>query len=51
LSIDDCRLTEILAKVDDPAGSKLSRSVLIEQVLRNYFRGWVRRMVESRQTR
>jgi len=34
---------DILAKVDHLAGSKLSRSALIEQVFRNYFRERTRR--------
>ena len=39
---------DILAKVDDLAGSKLSRSALIEQVLRNYFRRRTRRKMQAR---
>ncbi len=39
---------EILAKVDHLAGSKLSRSALIEQVLHNYFRERTRRKVQAR---
>ncbi|MGD0010117.1 MAG: ribbon-helix-helix protein, CopG family [Terriglobia bacterium] len=39
---------DILAKVDDLAGSKLSRSALIEQVLRNYFRERARRKMQAR---
>jgi len=39
---------DILAKVDDLAGSKLSRSALIEQVLRNYFRERTRRKMQAR---
>ncbi|MGO8736773.1 MAG: ribbon-helix-helix protein, CopG family [Terracidiphilus sp.] len=40
--------SDILARVDDLAGSKLSRSALIEQVLRNYFRERARRKVQAR---
>lgn len=40
--------SEILAKVDGLAGSKLSRSALIEQVLRRYFRERTRRKVQAR---
>ena len=39
---------DILAQVDDLAGSKLSRSALIEQVLRNYFRARTRRKIQAR---
>ena len=39
---------DIIAKVDDLAGSKLSRSALIEQVLRNYFRERARRKMQAR---
>ena len=39
---------DILAKVDHLAGSKLSRSALIEQVLRNYFRERTRRKLQAR---
>ena len=39
---------DILAKVDNLAGSKLSRSALIEQVLRNYFRERARRRMQAR---
>jgi len=39
---------DILAKVDNLAGSKLSRSALIEQVLRNYFRERARRKMQAR---
>ena len=39
---------DILAKVDDLAGSKLSRSALIEQVLRKYFRDRARKEVQAR---
>lgn len=38
----------MLAKVDDLVGSKLSRSALIEQVLRNYLRERTRRKVQAR---
>ena len=40
--------SDILARVDDLAGSKLSRSALIERVLRNYFRERTRRKVQAR---
>ncbi len=40
--------SDVLAKVDDLAGSKLSRSALIEGVLRRYFRDRARRKVHSR---
>ncbi len=40
--------SDVLAKVDDLAGSKLSRSALIEGVLRSYFRDRARRKVHSR---
>jgi len=40
--------SDILARVDDLAGSNLSRSALIEQVLRNYFRERTRRKVQAR---
>jgi metal-responsive CopG/Arc/MetJ family transcriptional regulator len=40
--------SDILARVDDLAGSELSRSALIEQVLRNYFRERARSQVEAR---
>jgi metal-responsive CopG/Arc/MetJ family transcriptional regulator len=39
---------DILAKVDNLAGSKLSRSALIEQVIRNYFRERARRKMQAR---
>jgi metal-responsive CopG/Arc/MetJ family transcriptional regulator len=39
---------DILAKVDDLAGSKLSSSAFIEQVLRNYFREGARRKMQAR---
>jgi metal-responsive CopG/Arc/MetJ family transcriptional regulator len=39
---------DILAKVDDLAGSKLSRSALIERVLRKYFRDRARKEVQAR---
>jgi len=39
---------DILVKVDDLAGSELSRSALIEQVLRNYFRERARKKVQAR---
>ncbi len=39
---------DILAKLDDLAGSNLSRSALIEQVLRHYFRERTRRKVQAR---
>lgn len=40
--------SDVLAKVDDLAGSKLSRSALIEGVLRSYFRDRGRRKVHAR---
>jgi metal-responsive CopG/Arc/MetJ family transcriptional regulator len=40
--------SDILARVDDLAGSELSRSALIEQVLRNYFRERARKKVQAR---
>jgi metal-responsive CopG/Arc/MetJ family transcriptional regulator len=40
--------SDILAKVDHLAGSKLSRSAVIEQVLRNYFRERSRRKIHAR---
>jgi metal-responsive CopG/Arc/MetJ family transcriptional regulator len=40
--------SDILARVDDLAGPNLSRSALIEQVLRNYFRERARRKVQAR---
>jgi predicted transcriptional regulator len=39
---------DILAKVDHLAGSKLSRSAVIEQVLRDYFLERGRRAVHAR---
>ena len=40
--------TDILAKVDHQAGSKLSRSAFIESVLRIYFRERARRKIHMR---
>jgi metal-responsive CopG/Arc/MetJ family transcriptional regulator len=40
--------SDILAKVDRLAGSKLSRSAFIECVLRNYFRERSRTKVQAR---
>ena len=40
--------SEILAKVDHLAGSKLSRSAFIEHVLRSYFRERARRKMHAR---
>lgn len=40
--------SDILAKVDHLAGSKLSRSAFIERVLRSYFRERSRRKVQAR---
>jgi metal-responsive CopG/Arc/MetJ family transcriptional regulator len=40
--------SDILAKVDHLAGSKLSRSAFIEHVLRNYFRERSRRKTHAR---
>jgi metal-responsive CopG/Arc/MetJ family transcriptional regulator len=40
--------SDILAKVDHLAGSKLSRSAFIEHVLRSYFRERSRRKVQAR---
>ncbi len=40
--------SDILAKVDHLAGSKLSRSAFIEHVLRNYFRERARRKMHAR---
>lgn len=40
--------TDVLAKVDQMAGSKLSRSAFIEFVLRSYFRERARRKAEIR---
>jgi metal-responsive CopG/Arc/MetJ family transcriptional regulator len=39
--------TEILAKVDRQAGSRLSRSAFIESVLRIYFRERARRKIHE----
>jgi metal-responsive CopG/Arc/MetJ family transcriptional regulator len=39
---------DVLAKVDNLAGSKLSRSAVIEHVLRNYFRERARRKTHAR---
>jgi len=39
---------DLLAQVDDMAGSKLSRSAFIEQVLRGYFRERGRRKIHAR---
>lgn len=40
--------SDILARVDHLAGSKLSRSAFIERVLRNYFRERSRRKGQAR---
>lgn len=40
--------SDILAKVDHLAGAKLSRSAIIEQVLRLFFRRQARRKVNAR---
>ncbi|MGA3323596.1 MAG: ribbon-helix-helix protein, CopG family [Terriglobia bacterium] len=40
--------SDILARVDDLAGSQLSRSAFIERVLRHYFRERTRRKVQAR---
>jgi metal-responsive CopG/Arc/MetJ family transcriptional regulator len=40
--------SDVLAKVDRLAGSKLSRSAFIERVLRNYFRERSRRKMHAR---
>jgi metal-responsive CopG/Arc/MetJ family transcriptional regulator len=40
--------SDILAKVDQLAGSRLSRSALIEQVLRTYFMQRARRKIHAR---
>jgi metal-responsive CopG/Arc/MetJ family transcriptional regulator len=40
--------TDVLAKVDHLAGSKLSRSAVIEQLLRDYFLERDRRAVHAR---
>lgn len=39
---------EVLAKVDTLAGSKLSRSAVIEHVLRTYFRERARKKIHAR---
>jgi metal-responsive CopG/Arc/MetJ family transcriptional regulator len=40
--------SDVLAKVDHLAGSKLSRSALIESILRAYFRERARRKTHAR---
>jgi metal-responsive CopG/Arc/MetJ family transcriptional regulator len=40
--------SDVLAKVDDIAGSKLSRSAFIERVLRLYFREQARKKIHKR---
>jgi metal-responsive CopG/Arc/MetJ family transcriptional regulator len=40
--------SDLLAKIDHLAGSKISRSALIEHVLRNYFRERTRRKTHAR---
>jgi len=40
--------SDLLAKIDDLAGSKLSRSAFIERVLRNYLRERARRKAYAR---
>jgi metal-responsive CopG/Arc/MetJ family transcriptional regulator len=40
--------SDLLAKVDNLAGSKLSRSAVIEHVLRAYFRERARRRIHAR---
>jgi predicted transcriptional regulator len=40
--------SDILAKVDHLAGSRFSRSAIIEQVLRRFFRGRDRRKINAR---
>ncbi len=40
--------SDILARVDQVAGSKLSRSAFIEHVLRNYFRERSKRRIHAR---
>jgi metal-responsive CopG/Arc/MetJ family transcriptional regulator len=40
--------SDVLAKVDRLAGSKLSRSAFIESVLRTYFRERARRKIHAR---
>jgi metal-responsive CopG/Arc/MetJ family transcriptional regulator len=39
---------DVLARIDDLAGSKLSRSAFIERVLRSYFREQTRRETHAR---
>lgn len=41
--------SDVLAKIDHLAGSKISRSSFIEQVLRNYFRERTRRKANTRE--
>jgi len=40
--------SDILAKIDHVAGSKISRSAFIEDVLRGYFRERIRRKAHAR---
>jgi metal-responsive CopG/Arc/MetJ family transcriptional regulator len=40
--------SDVLAQVDHLAGSKVSRSAFIEQVLRDYFREMARRRIHAR---
>jgi metal-responsive CopG/Arc/MetJ family transcriptional regulator len=40
--------TEVLAKIDSLAGSKVSRSAFIERILRLYFRERARRKIHAR---
>ena len=40
--------SDVLAKVDNLAGSKISRSALIETILRGYFRDRTRRRTHAR---
>jgi len=40
--------SDLLAKVDSLAGAKLSRSAVIEHVLRSYFRERARRRIHAR---
>ncbi len=40
--------SDVLAKIDHLAGSKVSRSAFIEHVLRNYFRERIRRKTHAR---
>jgi metal-responsive CopG/Arc/MetJ family transcriptional regulator len=40
--------SDLLAKVDRLAGAKLSRSAIIEQVLRRFFRERARRKINAR---